>query len=45
MWVWEGRCRPAMYAAGADWAKEQDKTVLAVVRYDTEPRRWSPCAG
>ena len=27
------------YAVGADWAKEQDKTVIVVVRYDTKPYR------
>jgi hypothetical protein len=38
-WVWERPKKGALYAAGADWAKEVDKTVLAVVRYDVEPRR------
>ena len=39
MWEWEGRLRGAQYAVGADWAKEQDYTVLSVVRYDILPRR------
>lgn len=38
-WVfaeWDPR---GTYAAGADWAKERDKTVIAVVRTDVSPRR------
>lgn len=38
-WVWEEPEPNGMYAAGADWAKEKDKTVLAVVRYDVHPRK------
>ena len=28
-----------IYAMGADWAKERDKTVIAVMRYDIRPHR------
>jgi hypothetical protein len=38
-WVWEEPEANGLYAAGADWAKEKDKTVLAVVRYDVFPRK------
>jgi hypothetical protein len=38
-WIWEDPDPSGLYAAGADWAKEVDKTVLAVIRYDTNPRR------
>ena len=38
-WVWEAPTVTGSYAAGADWAKEQDKTVLAVMRTDVMPRR------
>ena len=37
-WTWE-RPELGLYACGADWAKEVDKTVIAVVRYDVSPRR------
>lgn len=39
MWIWEEPNPNGLYAAGADWAKEKDKTVLAVVRYDVHPRK------
>ncbi len=39
VYVWEEPVAGGLYAIGADWAKEQDKTVIAVVRYDIEPRR------
>lgn len=38
-WIWEHPVPSGEYAAGADWAKEQDKTVLAVIRTDVFPRR------
>lgn len=38
-WVWEDWQTRGQYAVGADWAKEQDKTVIAVVRYDIKPHR------
>lgn len=38
-WVWEEPVTTGSYAAGADWAKEQDKTVLVVLRTDVMPRR------
>ena len=28
-----------IYAVGADWAKEHDKTVIGVIRYDVAPHR------
>lgn len=37
-YVWE-KPENGLYAVGADWAKEKDKTVIAVVRYDCKPRR------
>jgi hypothetical protein len=39
VYVWEKPQPEGLYAVGADWAKEQDKTVIAVIRYDIEPRR------
>ena len=39
MWRWENYSPNATYAAGADWAKENDKTVVAVIRTDILPRR------
>jgi hypothetical protein len=39
IWVWEDPVSTGSYAAGADWAKEQDKTVIAVIRIDVLPRR------
>ena len=39
MWRWEPYNPSATYAAGADWAKENDKTVVAVIRTDILPRR------
>jgi len=38
-WVFEEWNPKGFYAAGADWAKEKDKTVIAVVRVDVYPRR------
>lgn len=38
-WTWEEPVASGSYAAGADWAKEEDKTVLVVVRTDVFPRR------
>lgn len=38
-WVWEDWQTRGTYAVGADWAKEQDKTIIAVMRYDVKPRR------
>lgn len=38
-WVFAEWDHRATYAAGADWAKERDKTVIAVVRTDVYPRR------
>jgi hypothetical protein len=38
-WVWEKPDPLGVYAAGADWAKEIDKTVLVVLRVDCHPRR------
>lgn len=37
-YVWEDP-QGGAYAVGADWAKERDKTVIGVFRYDTWPRR------
>ena len=39
VYVWEQPQVNGLYAVGADWAKEQDKTVIAVVRYDVTPHR------
>lgn len=38
-YVWEVPEVNGMYAVGADWAKESDKTVISVVRYDVRPHR------
>lgn len=38
-WVWERYDETGTYAAGADWAKETDYTVIAVMRTDVVPRR------
>lgn len=38
-YTWEDWQTSGVYAVGADWAKEQDKTVIAVVRYDIRPHR------
>jgi hypothetical protein len=39
VWVWEKPDPFGMYYTGADRAKEKDKTVIAVVRYDVVPHR------
>ena len=39
LWVFEEPKATATYAAGADWAKEKDKTVIVVVRTDVKPKR------
>lgn len=39
VYVWEEPATDGMYSIGADWAKEQDKTVIAVVRTDCTPRK------
>ena len=39
VWVWEEPVVGATYAAGADWAKQKDKTVIGVVRTDVRPFR------
>lgn len=36
-YTWERPEANGLYAVGADWAKEQDKTVITVVRYDIQP--------
>ena len=38
-YTWEAPQLSAAYAVGADWAKESDKTVIGVVRYDVKPHR------
>ena len=38
-WIWEDWATAGTYAAGADWAKEKDKTVIVVLRTDCRPRR------
>lgn len=38
-WRWEEPKPGATYAAGADWAKMRDKTVIGVLRTDVTPRR------
>ena len=38
-WTWEEPVSGGLYAVGADWAKEKDKTVVACIRYDVFPRR------
>jgi hypothetical protein len=37
-YLWANYDPAGVYAVGADWAKERDKTVIAVIRYDTTPR-------
>ena len=39
VYIWEKPQPAGMYAVGADWAKEKDKTVIAVIRYDCVPHR------
>ena len=39
VWVWQKPDPTGIYAVGADWAKEKDKTVIVVVRYDVAPHR------
>lgn len=39
VYIWEEPVANGLYAVGADWAKEQDKTVIVVIRYDVEPHR------
>ncbi len=39
LWKWETFDPTGQYAVGADWAKEKDKTVIAVIRFDVHPRR------
>jgi len=38
-WVFEHPMPGGTYAAGADWAKEQDKTVIVIYRLDDGKRR------
>lgn len=38
-YVFEDPVMTGEYAAGADWAKEKDKTVIAIIRVDITPRR------
>ena len=39
VYVWEKPADNGSYAVGADWAKEKDKTVIAVIRYDITPHK------
>lgn len=39
IWIWDLPDPMGIYAVGADWAKEQDKTVIAVIRRDVKPWR------
>lgn len=39
VYIWEDPVTGGAYSMGADWAKEQDKTVIAVIRTDLTPRR------
>jgi hypothetical protein len=39
VWVFEEPEAMGIYAAGADWAKEQDWTIIVVTRTDVTPRR------
>lgn len=39
LWVYEEALDYGSYVAGADWAKERDKTVITVYRTDIEPFR------
>jgi hypothetical protein len=38
-WIWEKPEPGGVYAAGADWAKQKDMTVIGVCRIDVFPRR------
>jgi hypothetical protein len=38
-YVWEEFSHQGAYSIGADWAKEKDKTVIAIVRHDMRPRK------
>ena len=38
-YTWEEPVVGGMYSIGADWAKEKDKTVIAILRTDVKPRR------
>lgn len=38
-YVWEEYQHSGTYSVGADWAKERDKTVIAVLRTDVKPRK------
>lgn len=38
-YVWEDYDVVGSYSIGADWAKERDKTVIAVLRTDVKPRK------
>ena len=38
-WVWEEPTVFGTYVAGADWAKEQDLTVIVILRVDVKPYR------
>lgn len=38
-WTWEEPENAGLYAAGADWGKDKDMTIIAVVRYDVHPRK------
>ena len=38
-WTWNDPDPNGEYAVGADWAKEEDKTVISVIRTDIYPRR------
>jgi hypothetical protein len=38
-WVWEEPDLGGSYAAGADWAKQKDFTVIGVCRTDVTPRK------
>ena len=39
VWMWEDFDSQGEYAVGADWAKENDKTVIVVIRVDIMPRK------
>lgn len=39
VWIWERPATNGMYVVGADWAKEQDHTVIVVMRIDVKPYR------
>lgn len=38
-WTWDEPVPNGQYSVGADWAKEQDYTVISVVRIDITPHR------